>query len=280
MAAETEVSQRAFRVAYDGSAYHGFQRQPDVETVEGTLLSSLAELELIDEATTPPAGYSAAGRTDAGVSALAQTVTFRAPRWLRPAVFNGVLPPDIRIWSVAEVSDDFHATHDATARTYEYYLHVESASVAVDRLALAMDRLAGAHDFHNLTPDATGTERTLRTEVCEEAPFAILTFSADGFPRQLVRRAVSLATAVATGERPLDDIERLLSGPPVDGPDGVAPASVHPLVLVDVAYPALDFQTDQEAVDDVVEVFEGQRLRLETRARLAERILDGIAPDR
>ncbi len=277
MAGDTEVAQRAYRVAYDGSAYHGFQRQPDVTTVEGTLLRGLAEL--IDEASAPPADYSAAGRTDAGVSALAQTVTFRAPRWVTPAVLNGVLPPDIRAWSRTEVSEDFHATHAASARTYEYYLHQEDASLELDRLSRAMDRLAGAHDFHNLTPDETGTERTLRTEVREEAPFVILTFSAGGFPRQLVRRAVSLTTAVATGERPLDDIEVLLSGPPVDGPDGVAPASAHPLVLVDVAYPSLDFRIDQEAIDDVVEVFEGHRLRLETRARVAQRIVSRFTTD-
>ncbi|MFB6218385.1 MAG: tRNA pseudouridine(38-40) synthase TruA, partial [Halobacteriaceae archaeon] len=63
---------RAFRLAYDGRPFHGFQRQPDVPTVEGALLDALDALD-IPFAGDTPSGYAAAGRTDRGVSAVAQT---------------------------------------------------------------------------------------------------------------------------------------------------------------------------------------------------------------
>lgn len=266
----------AYRVAYDGTDYHGFQRQPDVVTVEGTILTGLVELDLIDEAMSPPDGYAAAGRTDAGVSALAQTIAFRAPEWVTPTVLNGVLPEDIRVWSAANAPAEFHATHDAESRTYEYHLPLDGVDIDLETLRWGIDRLAGVHDFHNLTPDETGTERSLETALRLEGTFAILTFTADGFPRQFVRRGVSLVKEVATDERSQSDLEAVLDGPPVDGPEGVAPASAHPLLLASVTYPTLSFEADEQAVDAARMVFSRHRNRLETRARIADRIVDEL----
>lgn len=270
----------AYRVAYDGTDYHGFQRQPDVVTVEGTILTGLVELDLIDEAMSPPDGYAAAGRTDAGVSALAQTIAFRAPEWVTPTVLNGVLPEDIRVWSTADAPADFHATYDAVSRTYEYHLSLDGTDIDLETMGWVMDRFAGSHDFHNLTPDDTGTERDLKTALRMEDSFAILSFTADGFPRQFVRRAVTLVREVASGERTRANLEAVLEGPPVDGPDGVETASAHPLLLTSVTYPSLTFEVDEEAADAARMVFSGHRTRLETRARIADRIVDGMTTDR
>ena len=99
---------RVYRVAYDGRPYNGFQRQPTVPTVEGHLLAALGRLGVTDGRSDPPTGYAAAGRTDAGVSALAQTVAFEAPDWLTPAAFNSELPAGIRAWASAAVTAEFH----------------------------------------------------------------------------------------------------------------------------------------------------------------------------
>ena len=82
---------RAYRLAYDGAGYRGFQRQPHGETVEDALFGALRDLDVafVDGS---PVGYTAAGRTDAGVSARAQTVAFEAPEWLRPRAFDAELP--------------------------------------------------------------------------------------------------------------------------------------------------------------------------------------------
>ncbi len=259
---------QAFRVAYDGHAYHGFQRQPDVSTVSDAILTALRELSVIGADAIPP-GYAAAGRTDAGVSAIAQTVAFAAPEWLDPAAFNSALPADIRVWAHAEAPSDFHATHDADRRIYEYYLFCPTC--VTDRLDAAVSRLTGTHDVTNLTPDQSGTVRTLTVEYHIEDPYFDIRFEADGFPRQFVRRAVTLLRSVSTGDRPLSFLDRVLAPEPLSGPNGIAPASPLPLLLVDVVYPMLSFEPAADT--DPAITFQDRARTLHTRARVTDRIV-------
>jgi tRNA pseudouridine38-40 synthase len=263
---------RAFRVAYDGRPYYGFQRQPDVETVEGRLLSALDRLGVTDGDT--PEGYAAAGRTDAGVSAVAQTVAFAAPEWLSPAAFNSELPASVRVWAHAPAPADFHATHDATERRYTYHLHAPDADEDLARAAL--DALTGEHDFHNLTPDDGGTVRDLRGALERDGPFLVVTLRAGGFCRQLVRRVVGLVAEIARGESPLEKVDRVLATDPLPGPEGVAPAPASPLVLTGVAYPGVTFERDPEAAASAREVFADLRAERRAGARVADSVLEGI----
>jgi tRNA pseudouridine38-40 synthase len=262
---------RAYRIAYDGRPYHGFQRQPDIPTVEGAILEALRALGVLDGRDVPW-GYAAAGRTDAGVSASAQTVAFGAPDWLSPAALNSELPADIRAWASADAPAGFHATHDAATREYTYFLHAPDATR--DRAARALDALAGEHDFHNLTPDDTGTVRDLSTGVERDGPFLVLTFRAGGFARQLVRRTVSLVADVARGDS-VERVERALAEEPLPGPEGIAPAPAHPLVLAAVTYPDLDFAVDPQAAASAREAFGARRVEHATLARVA-----GVLADR
>jgi len=261
------MPRRAFRVAYDGRPYYGFQRQPDVTTVEGELFGALRRLDVFSGE--KPPGYAAAGRTDAGVSARAQTVAFDAPEWLTPHALNGELPEPIRAWAHADAPADFHATYDANWREYVYYWHVPEGTEGTerragskatreqapddDRAARALSRLAGEHDFHNLTPDDANTVRDLNATLAREGDFLVVTVRAGGFCRELVRRVVSLVQEV-TESGDFDRIETVLGDDPVDGPDGVPPADPHPLVLHDVDYD-LDFEVDGDAAPQARETF-------------------------
>jgi len=182
---------RAFRVAYDGREYAGFQRQPHATTVEGTLLRALAKHGILDRGDGPthatPPGYAAAGRTDAGVSAVAQTVAFEAPDWLTPRAFNGHLPGSVRVWAAADVPAGFHATHDAVRRTYRYHLYAPARVEETDhdhavddgRVRDALARLSGEQDFHNLTTsDETGTVRDLTTTTARGGDILVVEVSA------------------------------------------------------------------------------------------------------
>ena len=278
---------RAYRVAYDGQPYHGFQRQPDVDTVEGRLRSALIRLGVCERGEGLPDRYAAAGRTDAGVSARAQTVAFDAPAWLSPAAFSGELPDDVRVWASADVPDSFHTTHDATQRTYTYYLYAPPDAdgpghgpVDDRRWADAVDALAGTHDFHNLTTDETGTERTVAIDWTRDGQFLVVQLTAGGFCRQLVRRLVSLAAAVADGSAPLSKVDRILSPKPVSGPEGVPPAPPEPLVLTDVRYPNVSFTRDEDAAEDARAVFAHRRANARTTARVADQITDGLSGGR
>ncbi|WP_336001706.1 tRNA pseudouridine(38-40) synthase TruA [Halorientalis halophila] len=272
---------RAYRIAYDGRPFHGFQRQPDVATVEDIILSALRDLDVLGtDADTPP-GYAAAGRTDAGVSAVAQTVAFDAPDWLSPAAFNGELPAGVRAWAVADAPADFHATHDATRREYVYHLHAPPATVDDDRARDALDALSGEHDFHNLTPDETGTVRDLDGSIRRDGDFLIVRVGAGGFARQLVRRLVSLVAAVGRDERDPGAVDRVLAPEPLPGPAGVSPAPAEPLVLAAVSYPDLDFERDPDAAASARAVFRERRVRHATRERVAVDLAAGVegAPD-
>jgi tRNA pseudouridine38-40 synthase len=267
---------RAFRVAYDGRAFHGFQRQPDVPTVEGTLFRALRRLDVLAEDAHRPAGYAAAGRTDAGVSAVAQTVAFECPDWCSPAALNSHLPGDVRAWASADAPPDFHATHDATDREYTYFLYAPVAEIDDARARDAFDALRGEHDFHNLTPDDAGTVRTIDGDVRRDGDFLLVRVEAGGFARELVRRLVSLVRAVATGASPRSKIDRVLGSDPIDGAAGVPPAPAPPLVLTDVTYPTLSFAADPDAAATAREVFDERRIEALTGARVADAVLTRI----
>ena len=261
---------RAFRVAYDGRPYHGFQRQPDVPTVEDRLFAACRALGVCEA---EPQNYAAAGRTDRGVSALAQTVGFDCPDWLTPAALNSHLPDAIRAWASVDPPDGFHPTHDARRRSYEYHLFAPGADL--DRARAALSRLAGQHDFHNLTPDASGTVRDLTTDCDADGDFLVVSVSAGGFARELVRRIVSLVGAVAAGDAGLDRVERVLGPESVDGPAGVAAAPPHPLVLTDVTYD-VSFDVDERAAADARRIFGERYAAAATSARVTRTIRDGL----
>ncbi len=270
---------RAFRVAYDGRPYYGFQRQPDVPTVEDAIFDALDALDVFDSDTDHrPAGYAAAGRTDAGVSALAQTIGLESPDWLTPRALNAELPGSVRAWAATDTPMEFHATHHARERTYTYQLYAPSEVIDRDRLEYALTALSGTHDFHNLTPDERNTERTLSLEADREGDYLVLTASAGGFVRELVRRLVSLIDAVATGTVDRTRIDRVLSPEPLPGHKGIAPAPPEPLVLTAVRYdPDIGFERDEMAVESTHRVFETRRLEAQADARVARAIRDGVS---
>jgi len=265
---------RAFRVAYDGRPYSGFQRQPDVPTVEGALLDGLTHLGVGEDGAVPE-GYAAAGRTDAGVSAVAQTVAFDAPDWLTPSAVTSALPADVCVWASADVPDGFHATHDACERRYTYFLHAPEVDEALATETL--DAICGRHDYHNLTPDADGTVRELGGRVEREGDLLVVELRAGGFARQLVRRVVGLLDEILRGESSSSKVDRVFAAEPLPGPEGVAPAPAYPLVLTGVDYPGVEFQTDDDAVETARSVFEDLRIERRTGARVAARVVSGLA---
>jgi len=266
---------RAFRLAYDGRPYHGFQRQPDVPTVEDALFDALRDLDVLAPDADRPEGYAAAGRTDAGVSAVAQTVAFAAPEWATPRALNGALPAPIRAWASAPAPPEFHATHDAASRAYEYHL---SAPDADDDLAAeALARLVGTHDVQNLTPDDGDTVRTVLDAGAErDGDYLVLSVRAEGFRRHMVRRIATLVRSVATGAVDLEKVDRVLAPEPLSGPEGIPPAPPAALVFVDAAYPDLSFERDPEAAASAREVFAERHETARTAARVLGALRDGV----
>lgn len=240
----------AATVAYDGTAYHGFQRQKSAPTIQLRLEDALAVLA------GQPASVIGAGRTDAGVHAIGQVVAFdlewkHDPGSLRNAL-NANLPPDIAVWEVWPARDGFHPRFDALSRSYEYRLYVAPIRDPFsDRLAwrLASDidseavkaaaaHLAGKQDFITFGTPPRG-ENSVRTVL--EATWQDegegrhrFTITADAFLYRMVRTTV--ATLVQVGQRQMtsDDFRGILAAR--QRGLAAAPAPAHGLTLVAVTY--------------------------------------------
>jgi tRNA pseudouridine38-40 synthase len=123
-------------LAYDGTAFHGWQVQPGIPTIQGTLAQALRH---ITQETVLPQG---SGRTDTGVHALAQVATFALAAPIPPAnllrALNRALPPSIRVLSVEPAHPDFHARHSAQRKTYEYRLFPRNHPGHPDRICSPM----------------------------------------------------------------------------------------------------------------------------------------------
>jgi tRNA pseudouridine38-40 synthase len=272
------MTRYAYRLAYDGRPFYGFQRQPDLPTVEGAVFEALSELGVYDGALEEsgvrpaPPGYAAAGRTDAGVSAAAQVVTVDGPEWLTPAALNSALPEPVRAVARAPAMG-VHATRDAAWRAYVYHLFAPPEDVDDDRARATLASLVGEHDFRNLTADDGDTVRRVFDANCHRrGPVLELRLRAEGFLHEMVRRVATMVDEVAHGTLPVD-VNRVLADKPLLGPEGIGPAPPEPLVLVGVGYPDLDFRTDADARDSFRDVFETRRVRALTRERTLSSVL-------
>jgi tRNA pseudouridine38-40 synthase len=171
-------------LSYDGSEFHGWQIQPGLATVQGILADCTQRLT--GENVLP----QGAGRTDAGVHALAQVASLRLqspiPEKNLVVALNDILPPSVRVNSIEVVKDSFHARHSASAKTYRYRIYrrdicppflaryVFHDPYPMNEVALirSSECVVGTHDFTSFA--ASGQERSARSdEGCQDEEKAI-----------------------------------------------------------------------------------------------------------
>src|SRR6476659_2343350 len=222
-------------VSYDGTAYSGWQFQPDKPTIQGTFEATWQQL------TQESLRVTAAGRTDAGVHALGQVVGLATETRLTNddlhRGLNALLPEDIGVIAITDASESFHATYDAVGKRYQYRIHnarwpsVFSRHYAwhypqpLDAAAMhiAAQALLGKHDFSSF--ETAGSERpdSIRTiheltvhssplapreeiHLAERDDYSSITIdvSGDGFLYNMVRTIVGTLVEVGTGKRDLN----------------------------------------------------------------------------
>lgn len=208
-------------LCYDGTDYFGWQRQPRMKTIQGTLEDALARLA---GAAVDVAG---AGRTDAGVHALGQTASFKADFKLGdPELFkalNANLPPDIRILALERVPAGFHARRDARGKIYEYRIVTAKAISPFDiRYALHwpyplnlpnMRKTAAAFvregDFSGFSSNRElhPVRKVLRAELHKRGSELRFTIEASGFLRYMVRTIVGTLLEAGRGRIGPADVE-------------------------------------------------------------------------
>ena len=240
----------ALGLEYDGQAFCGWQTQPAGCAVQDVLEDALSRIH------GAPVQTVAAGRTDAGVHALAQVVHFDSnnPRpdsaWVRGV--NALLPPGVAVLWALRVNARFHARYDALERSYRYVLLNHAvrpallcgrvgwlhAPLDVSRMAEAAASLVGEHDFSAFRAAEcqarTPVRRLSQASVTRRGDFVLFEFRANAFLQHQVRNMVGALVWVGLGRRPPEWVGELLESR--DRTRGAATFPADGLYLTQVSY--------------------------------------------
>ncbi len=236
----------ALRLAYEGSSFSGFARQPKQRTVEGVLLQHLRKADLLENPR--EVRYEAAARTDRGVGALEQVVAFDSPRLPTPAELNSLLPPDLSVLSAAAVPPTFSPRRGALFRHYRYVLPLpEPFDLREARRGAKL--LETAHTFTPFSKQEPGRYRSCKlflVGIRAEGGVLKADFVATNFLYQQVRRMVGALLSVGRGETGVEELWELTRA---GGKRGWEPAQPEGLFLARVGYRGLRLPPDPQAVD-------------------------------
>jgi len=214
---------------YDGTGYHGWQRQKEIPTIQGTIETQLKTM------TGQSVTVIGSGRTDAGVHAFNQVANFVADTKLTPDIFkkglNGLLPADIVIKECQEVDDAFHARYDALSKTYDYHLLNRPVRAALLRqfawhirkaldesaMRVAMECLKGEHDFSAFEAVGSPRSHSVRTALHADLTakdskgYLVFSIEANGFLRSMVRNIVGTLVDVGIGKMSPEGFQDVLT---------------------------------------------------------------------
>ena len=236
-------------VAYDGTAYCGWQVQPNAVTVEGVLNEALTAL------LGQPITVIGASRTDSGVHAMGNVAVFdtdsKIPGDKFSYALNQRLPEDIRVQESSEVPLDFHPRKVTCRKTYQYrivnaqfpnpmkrlYAHFTYYKLDVDKMQQAAQYLVGEHDFKSFCSIHTQVKETVRTiysvEVTKEQEEVIITIQGNGFLYNMVRIIAGTLIQVGLGAKEPEEIEAILQAKDRQIAGPTAPACGLALLQID-----------------------------------------------
>ncbi len=216
-------------LAYDGTRYHGFQKQ------EGTGLATIQETleQALETLTQEKVTVYGSGRTDAGVHALGQVINFHSetkiPVERFPLAINSVLPPDIRVLKCAEVDLDFHARFRARKKTYcykiynkphmlpfwRYYAYHVPVRLDLGKMQEGAELFLGSHDFRAFCAKGVTSKDYVRTiyesRITHDGDIVTFQVTGDGFLWNMVRIMMGTLLEIGEGKRMTEDIPRLLT---------------------------------------------------------------------
>ena len=245
------VNKIVLAVEYDGRNYYGFQWQAKLPTIQSELEAAIKKV------TGESIRVMAASRTDTGVHATGQIVSFRTKSRLTPGVFvralNYHLPRDIAVKGACKVSMDFNVRRDAVSREYEYYiLNSESRSPMLEGFAYfvpinlnmtimnkACKYLEGERDFASFAAAMGKLKSTVRTvyeaKVTRKCDLVTYSMTANSFLPHQVRNTIGLLIRVGSGKVGVDEFRKIVEAK-VTGLAGPT-APPYGLCLIKVNYP-------------------------------------------
>ena len=238
-------------VEYDGSGYYGFQLQVNLPTIQGEIEKALLKL------TGERVRVTSASRTDSGVHALGQVVSFRTESLLTPETFasglNHYLPRDIAVKAAYRVSDSFNVRRRALSREYNYYIlnnpvrspiragfcHLVTGKLDILAMNRAAEALVGEHDFASFATSA-GAElkntcrRVYQAKVEKDAELVVFNMVANSFLTHQVRNTVGALIRVGLGKMTISEFHSIIEVKKPAMAGATAPA--HGLCLMRVNY--------------------------------------------
>jgi len=238
-------------IEYDGTCYHGWQRQKADRTIQQEIENALATM------TGSRVTLNGSGRTDAGVHAFGQAANFLCETDLSEAVFqkglNGILPDDIVIKDCRLVDEAFHARYDVKSKIYHYQILNRKIPAAIGRqyawfvrrkldtaaMRSAIAHIIGSHDFKSFegtgSPRSHTTRNIMAAELIDDKDGSLLfQIEADGFLRYMVRNIVGTLVDVGLGKITPAEFNDILNSKNRSNASATAPA--HGLFLVEVKY--------------------------------------------
>jgi len=228
----------ALKFAYNGKNFYGYARQPGLKTIEGKVINALVANEIIQD--TKKSLFRSASRTDKGVSAICNVVSFNSSKEitniLNLLTFSS---KDIIFYGIKKVKDDFNPRYEKN-RHYRYYLRIKNLDL--EKILSTLELFNGEHDFSNFARVERNKNpiRIIENIICEiKNGYLIIDFFGPNFLRNQIRRIISAAVKVGKEKIKKVDVKNALYNP--EKPIDFNVVKADPLILKDIIY---DFKFD------------------------------------
>ncbi len=262
----------AFKVAYIGTNFYGFQRQPKFPTVEGELFRAFKKAGVMDDPI--KSCYSIAGRTDRGVHSLGNVVSLKPDSEATINQINYYLPSSIQIIAKAEVPDNFKPRY----AEYRYYRYVffndpyRNTSLDLKKMQNASKIFEGEHNFQNFTKrcERTPIRFIKEVKVSQNKMITVIDVVGQSFLWNMVRKMVQVITMVGADKMDEEDMALLLN------PDiyaSITPVPPEGLILMDVNYEGIDFKFDRYAKNNFFKTIKEEYIIRRTIAAAEEEMI-------
>ena len=282
------MKRTALKIGYIGTNFHGFQRQPDLRTVEEELIYHLRKLGYIDDL--KKSRFRIAGRTDAGVHSLGNVISFQSEKEVRVNEINNSLPDDIQILAKAPVRYAFKPRY-AQMRHYRYLLFQD---LDINKLQDCAELFKGTHNFTNFTKRfQKTTTRTIEDIVItkvdlndyhkKEFPNLHDTISpifvdiyGESFLWNMVRKMMRVFVDVAIGKMDLEEVQKLLNPGEEEPRANIKVMEAEYLILMDIQYDGIKFTYDDYACERFRRDLVDSLMDLQKRYAIRESIIKSL----
>ena len=262
----------AFKVAYIGTHFYGFQRQPQLPTVEDELFKAFKRAGVMEDP--DKSRYSIAGRTDRGVHALGNVISLKTDSEATINQINYHLPPTIQIIGKTEVPDGFKPRF-AEYRHYKYVLfkdpYVEEV-LDLKKMQSASKLLEGKHNFQNFTKrsERAPNRNVKELKISQNRMVTVIDVVGESFLWNMVRKMVQVITMVGNGKMEEKELSLLLNP---DIPASINPVPPDGLILMDINYKDIEFTLDKYAKNNFFKTIKEEYIKRRTIAAAEEEMI-------